>query len=123
MRASAYDSVLIEQVVYLASKARVATGQDPIFDMPKGISKAHSCPIQRALNLHCTVSASNITFTKPEHAQAVAEACGLSLKSLEAGLSVTVPEGHPFRSFVKRFDQGTHERPPHPEAQGSDPDF
>ena len=103
MRASSDPSVLIEQVVYLASKGREATSQDPIFDMPKGTSAGKSCPIARALNLDCSVGSSQITFTSEAHARAVAEACGLTYK---AGNQCFVPSGHPFRSFVSSFDSG-----------------
>ncbi len=102
MKAAMRDSVLIEQVVYLASKARVATGQDPIFDMPKGRHQTSSCPIQRALNLNCSVTSSRISFGKRAHAEVVAEVCGLVVQ----GAAVEIPPGHPFRAFVNRFDHG-----------------
>jgi hypothetical protein len=104
MKASMDSSVLIEQVVYLASKGREATDQDPIFDMPKGRSKAKSCPIQRALNLNCTVGAGSITFQSPEHAAKIASACGLDWQ--KGSTTATIPVGHPFNAFVTRFDGG-----------------
>jgi hypothetical protein len=103
LQASQIDSVLIEQVVYLASKARVATGQEPIFDIPKGGSAATTCPIARALNLDCAVTGTTIQFKTLETAQQVAGACGLPVPKT---VFVSVPVGHPFKVFVNRFDAG-----------------
>lgn len=100
MQAHATDSVLIEQVVFLASRARQATGQDPIFDLPKGKPNGQSCPIARALNMNCSVASTIITFQTDEQAQKVAEAVGGTAK----GSRVNLPSGHPFARFVERFD-------------------
>lgn len=102
MQAASQDSVLIEQVVMLASKARTATGQEPIYDMPKGTTSGQNCPIARALNLDCSVRSSAITFSTDEHAQLIGKALGLNY----AGRVLSIPDGHPFRQFVSRFDGG-----------------
>ena len=97
------DSVLIETVVYLASKAREATGQDPIADLPKGTHSSGSCPLAKALNLNCSVHATWIYFHSHASAVLVAEALGLDKPT---GAQVTIPPGHPFQQFVSRFDEG-----------------
>lgn len=102
MSAHACDSVLIEQVVHLASLARAATGQCQIYDIPKGTTSSMLCPIARALNLNCSVGRSQITFPTQRQARAVAQAIGLSANRD----TVPLPSQHPFSVFVARFDHG-----------------
>lgn len=106
MQAASQDSVLIEQVVHCASKARVATGQEPIYDLPKGTPNASTCPVARAFNINCSVTGSSITFREHEQAQLIAEALNLAA----SGTAIHLPEGHPIRLFVSRFDNKSSKR-------------
>jgi hypothetical protein len=52
--------------------------------------------------LACSVGGASITFTNPEHARLIGEALNLSY----SGNIVHIRTGHPFQSFVSRFDRG-----------------
>lgn len=95
------DSVIIESAVALISRAREATGQEPIYDMPKGGHGARACPVAKGLNIGCSVTSDNISFQRREDAEAVSKALGYELVG---SYSIKLPYGSPLGTFVKRFD-------------------